>query len=104
MRDRVSIQSIGIAEDVFGKQIETWTELDVRSCAIEQMNGRELFSAEGEQQISSYRIRFRYESGLLNTKYRLVDNRRSPADIFDIEDVINPRNMDRELIAMCKRR
>ena len=104
LRDMMTIESISVTEDLFGKKVDTWSTVAVRSCSIEQLNGREFYGAEGEQNIDSFRIRFRYEKGLLNTKLRLVDNRRSPADIYDIEDIINPRNLDRELICMCKRR
>lgn len=103
LRDRVSIQSLTVDEDAMGQPTGTWTTSVNRNCSIEPLNGSEYFTAEGEQQTQRVRIRFRYEKGLLNTKKRLVDNRESPQVIYDIEDVIDHRNLHRELICMCRR-
>lgn len=103
LKDRLSIQSLTVDEDAMGQPTGTWTTSAIRNCSIEPLNGREYFTAEGEQQTQRVRIRFRYESGLLTTKKRLVDNRESPQVVYDIEDVINHGNEHRELICMCRR-
>lgn len=103
LKDRVSIQAINSTDDIMGQPIQTWVETHKRNCSIEPLNGREYFSAEGEQQTQKVRVRFRYERGLLNTKKRLVDKRESPEVTYDIEDIIDPGNEHRELICICRR-
>jgi len=34
---------------------------------------------------------------------RVIDKRRSPQVVYDIESVQNPREKNRELVLMCKR-
>jgi len=101
LRDRVTIQQNTGSADGYGQPADTWAATATRSCSIEPLNGREYFAAQGENTAVSVRVRFRYESGLLATGKRLVDNRTSPATIYDIESIIDPGNEHRELIAMC---
>jgi SPP1 family predicted phage head-tail adaptor len=103
LRDKVSIQTRSTTADAFGGLVDTWTEDATRSCSIEPVNGKEYFAAQGEQTAASVRIRFRYEAGLLSPAKRLVDNRVSPAVIYDIvAPIIDPGNEHGELIAMCE--
>ena len=101
LKDRVSIQSRSTTKDAIGGEVETWTTTYTRDCSIEPVNGKEFYAAQTESADTSVRIRFRYQSGLLSTTKRLVDNRVSPQVIYDIESVIDPGNEHRELIAMC---
>lgn len=100
LRDRVTIQSPP-AGDSYGQQTGAWVTVKTRRCSIEPINGREYFSQAGEQGAQKVRVRFQFERGILKRKYRLVDNRESPQVIYDVEDVIDPGNEHRELIAMC---
>ena len=101
LRDKVVIESYTVTKDAIGGEVQSWSTYATRSCSIEPINGKEFFAAQGESKEVSVRIRFRYESDMLNTKRRLVDNRVSPNVIYDIESVIDPGNEHRELIAMC---
>lgn len=100
LRDRVTIQSPP-AGDSYGQQVGSWSNRVTRSCSIEPINGREYFAQVGESGEQRVRVRFRYERGLLQRNFRLVDNRTSPQTIYDVQDVIDPGNEHRELIAMC---
>ena len=104
LKDRLIIQSISSTKDVMGQNVETWTETETRNCSIEPVNGKEYFAAQGENIANNVRIRFRYESGLLSTTKRLVNDRVSPQVIYDIESIINPGNESRELICMVVER
>jgi len=91
LKDKVSIQTRSTTADDFGGVVDSWVEDATRSCSIEPVNGKEYFSAQGEQTAGSVRIKFRYEAGLLSPAKRLVDNRASPAVIYDIvAPVIDP--------------
>lgn len=100
LKDKVTIQTPP-AGDGYGHQSGAWTDLKKRSCSIEPLNGREYFAQDGEHGEQKVRVRFRYEKNTLKRNYRLVDYRESPAVVYDIEDVIDPGNEHRELIAMC---
>lgn len=104
LRDRVAIQKQSTTQGPYGGKVETWTKIKSRRCRIQPINGTEYFSSQGERNHATVRIRFRYETGLLKTAYRLVDQRVSPNRIFDIESIIDPNNEHRELICMCRER
>lgn len=103
LRDRVTIQSPPAA-NAYGQKSGSWSDVASRNCSIEPINGREYFAQDGEHGDLTVRIRFRYESNLIPTGYRLVNYRVSPAVIYDVENVINPGNEDRELIVMARQR
>ena len=100
LKDKVSIESPPTG-DGYTQPVGTWSEVAVRRCSIEPMNGREYWAQSGERSNEKVIVRFRYESGLLNHEYRLVDNRVSPQVIYDIESIVNPGNENRELICTC---
>ena len=102
LRDRVTIENFTVTKDAIGGEVRTWATHKTRNCSIEPLNGKEFFAAQSESTEVEVKIRFRYESGLLNAKYRIVDNRMSPQVIYDIESIIDPSNRHQELIAMCK--
>lgn len=103
LRHTVIIQRPSGTEDALGQPDGNWVTLNTRRCGIEPLNGREFFAAQGENTSTTTRIRFRYEAGILKAGYRLVDNATSPATVYDIEgEPINPNNLNRELICMCK--
>ena len=99
LKDQVYIQTQDTTPDAFGGLPDTWTTQNTRRCSIEPVNGKEYFSAQGENTQSSVRIRFRYESGLLSEAMKLVNTQ--DAIEYDIESIIDPGNEHKELICMC---
>lgn len=100
LKDRVTIKGEP-AQDSYGQRTGAETIIAIRSCGIEPLNGREYYSADGEHGEQKVNVRFRFEPNLLKRGYSLHDYRVSPAVIYDIEDIINPRNESRELICKC---
>ena len=100
LRDKVTILGER-AKDSYGQRTGAQSEIETRRCSIEPVNGKEYFEGDGEHGQQKVRVRFRYEKNMLKRNYSLQDNRTSPATLYDIEDVINPGNENRELICMC---
>lgn len=107
LRDKVFIQKKTTTEGEYGDLVDTYVFVlspASRRCDIQPLNGREYFASRAEVNSLDYRIRFRYEAGILENGYRLLDTRVSPNRVFDIESVINESNKNVELICMCKER
>ena len=100
LRDKVSIYGER-TKDSYGQRTGARTLLKTRRCSIEPINGKEYFAGDGEHGEQRVRVRFRYEAGLLVRGYELIDSRASPAVTYDIQDIIDPGNEHRELIAVC---
>lgn len=100
LKDRVTIKGEP-AQDSYGHRTGAEAIIAIRPCAIEPLNGREYHAANGEHGEQKVNVRFRFEPNLLKRGRSLFDNRTSPQTIYDIEDVINPRNENRELICKC---
>lgn len=67
--------------------------------------GREFYAQSGEHSRQPTRIRIRYDSTVATLKPfdRAVDSSVSPAVVYDIDSIQNPREGDRELVLMCER-
>lgn len=84
-----------------GELTNSWSEFASRMVSIEPLNGREYFSASGENSEITTRFRARYdaEMGAVRPFDRITHN----AAVYDILSVINPDERGRELIFMTKR-
>ena len=102
LKDRVTIQAPPV-KNSRGQLVGTWTDIATRRCAIEPLNGREYWSQLGEQVNAVVMFRFRFEVNLIQYSYRLVDYRDSPAVIYNVIEIINDRNRNRELIVKAQR-
>lgn len=100
LRDKVTIKGEK-AKDSYGQRTGARSDIATRSCSIEPVNGREYYAGDGEHGDQKVRVRFRYEANILKRNYELWDSRTSPMTVYDVEDVINPGNENRELICMC---
>ena len=104
LRDRVTIQERTTEQNSYGEELFQWSTVKSVPCSIEPLNGREYFAARAENDDVKHRVRFRYEPNMIKVGYRLLDERISPNRVLDIESVINPRNLNHELICMCRER
>lgn len=102
LKDKVTIEAPPTA-DSRGQLVGSWSTVATRRCAIEPLNGREYWSRLGEQVNAIVMIRFRFELNLIQYSYRLVDYRDSPAVIYEVIEIINDRNRNRELIVKAQR-
>lgn len=101
LRDKVTIYGRRAA-DSYGQESGARTALNSRSCDILPRMGKEVSDASGEHVITFVDIRFRYEENLVKSEYELIDYRTSPATVYDVQDVTNVKNRNRELVARCK--
>ena len=105
LRHKVTLERKGTTKNQFGEIVDTWTSIAVRRCSIEPLMGKEFFANDNEYSRLTTRIRIRHDSTVktLRPYDRLVDNSESPAVIYDIESIQNPRERDIELVLMCER-
>ena len=101
LRHKITIERQSATEDAHGERIDTWATLAIRWASVEPLNGKEFFASSGEQSQITTRIRLRYDSTLsdLAPPDRISFN----SVIYNIESVINPNELNKDLILMCKR-
>lgn len=104
LKRRLYAQRQTTTQDAAGQPEDTWEALFDRKFSIEPLNGREYLTRSGENSDITVRLRCRYDSSTkkLKPSDRLVDTSVSPVAYYDIESVINPTNLNRELVLMCK--
>ena len=105
LRKKVTFETRGTTKSNTGEPVNTWTDIATRSASIEPLMGKEFYSDSGEHSRHDTRIRVRWDNALDGLKPfdRVIDKRRSPQVVYDIESVQNPREKNRELVLMCKR-
>lgn len=105
LRHQVVIQRQSTTPDAVGQLADSWSDVATRFCSLEPLNGREYFQASGEHSEVNTRIRFRYDPTTATIKPydRIVDRSSSPEVRYDVEEVINPHQRNRELVLMCRR-
>ena len=98
LRHRVEIQKPGIQAD-FGGHTQGWDRVMSVRAAIQPLNGKEYHVARGEASQITARIRLRDCAGLsgMTPEWRVVFGERC----FDIQSVIRPGELRREIVLMC---
>lgn len=104
LKDRLMIQVATESSGDWGGIERVWVNHTSRPCEIRPLRGAEFFRAGGENVEVLYEIRFRYERGLFDEAARLVDTRRSPSRIFDIEAIVNTGNWNSEFVVTAVER
>lgn len=99
LRDKITLQAPTHSTDTAGGPTITYTDLAVRKASIEPLNGSELFTAQQFHSEVRLRVRTRFDSvtKTLTPRHRVVYDSRN----FDIIDVINPQNRNKEIVLMC---
>ena len=97
LRQRVTLQQRGNAEDELGQQVLTWSDIARVHASIEQLSGRELMTASAERAENTARITIRYMAGVVE-KMRLLHG----AVVYEITSVSDIDGRRRELQIMCK--
>lgn len=105
LRHKVTLERKGSARDSRGEVVDTWTAVATRRCSIEPLMGKEFYANDNEYSRMPTRIRLRHDSIVktLRPFDRAVDYSESPAVVYDIDSVQNPRERDIELVLMCER-
>lgn len=86
---RITIQQRGTAQDEFGAQVNTWTEIGSLWASIEPLNGRELIAAQAVQSEISHRITIRYQPQFSNPKHVATMRIMYKDRIFNIYAAMN---------------
>jgi head-tail adaptor len=105
LRHKVTLEAQSSTKNEYGEFVDSWSTIAVRRCSIEPLMGKEFYEQSGEHARMPTRIRIRHDDAVANLKPydRAVDYSVSPAIVYDIESVQNPRERDRELVLMCQR-
>jgi len=99
MRHRVVLQQPNPTVDTFGQPVKGWSTVATVWASVEPLNGREYFTAQQINAETTVRIRLRYGSELAS----LSQDWRATFDgkIYDILSIIQPREINQEIILMC---
>jgi SPP1 family predicted phage head-tail adaptor len=84
LRHRIKFQSLTLAIDDTGGQVETWADFAEVWASIEPKLDRERYFAQRNEPLYSHKIRLRYLAGLKASMRILFDGR-----IFEVKGVIN---------------
>ena len=98
---RVTIQKASITKQDTGAELQTWADVVKRWVGIQPLQGRTLYAAQQAASEVTVNIRMLYDgfSKTLNPReYRIVRN----GVIYDILNIINDADENRELVFMCK--
>lgn len=96
LRHSITIQQQSTTQDSYGQQVETWTNVATVWASVEPLRGKEYFESKQEKAEVTTKITMRYRDGIL-PKMRVVFGSKT----YDIQDVINLEERDRELHLMC---
>lgn len=100
LRHRVDIQTRSASQDSLGEQVHTWSAVATSVPArVEQLSGKELFSAQQINPQLSHKVSMRYYSGL-DPKHRLLWEGR----YLDILSIANPDARREEHQLLCLER
>lgn len=96
---RVTIQTRSSDEDAAGIPKNEWTDGVTRWAALEALSGTEPFTNQGENNLIKWRVRMRYEKGLLTEANRLKFTDLNGTDhLIDVEAVLNPLESNEEYL------
>ena len=94
LRYRITIQQQSAAQNGFGEPVRTWTDVATLWADIQPLTGKELFSAQANQNPVTSKIITRYRTGILPSMRILQGGTE-----YNIEAVL-PQN-GRELHLLC---
>lgn len=96
-RHRITLQARTITRSATGMEVITWTDLATVWGSVEDLRGREFFTAQKENSEVTTRIRIRYRAGL-RPDMRAVFGSRA----FDVLAVLDTTGRFREIELMCR--
>lgn len=108
LRHRVIIErEVDNGPDDVGERMISYEKVAEVWASVEPLRGREFVETRQEQHQRDTRVRMRRQKGMIITPdcMRLVwVDEMDKRHIYDIQDVINVNNRDREWRIMCKER
>lgn len=97
LRHKITIQRATETQSAAGALSTTWATFATVWSEIEPITGREFFAQKIIQGEITHKITIRYLSGVV-PKMRIIYGSRT----FDIEQVMNVRERNKEMALMCK--
>jgi SPP1 family predicted phage head-tail adaptor len=96
LRSEVTIQALIGTQDSTGQETQTWNIVATIRASIEPLTGREVVTAQQVYGSVNVKIRARYYPGI-TPKMRATCG----THVYDIQDVINVAERNREMLLMC---
>ena len=97
LRHRITLQSSTAMQDAYGQPVKTWTDTATVYAGVEPIGGREQYRAQAERAELTHLVVMRWLPNVEPIN-RVVFGTR----IFDVENVINNHERDRELHLLCR--
>ena len=99
LKHKITIQSATETQDAYGEPVQTWATYAIRDAEIIPTAGNEYFVSQQVYSSQPVQFRLRYD----NTVRQITPKMRISFDskVFDIESVINFREMNRDIDLMC---
>lgn len=101
LRHRIEIQTLSVAQDGYGEEVETWTTgATVWGKMLPSLRAtREAFAAQSEQRSArtSMECHLRFRTGLSAKTTRLGWQGK----VYEVEAVMDPDGRRRELLLLC---
>lgn len=98
LRDRVAIQRRTMSVDAAGGAVESWSTSATRWARIEPQGGSEAVNADRVLPSVTHRVTFRWESGLVLPRDRIVFGTRT----LNVEAVTATDERHLEIVCMCR--
>ena len=103
LRHRITIEKTTETRDSVGGVVDSWTDHITTRASIEPLAGREFFQSHETQSETTHRIRMRWQAGITpKMRVKYDDLKNNVTRYFDIESVINVKELNREIHLMCK--
>lgn len=98
LKHKIDIEVEATTQNSYGEPTQIWSSfLSGIFVSIEPLSGREFFAADMVQSEITHKVKMRYISGIL-PKMRIKYGSR----YFYIESVINVKEINKELLLMCR--
>lgn len=98
LRDVVTIQAPGTAQDDIGEPIAAWVDVATVRASVRDLTGRELMAAQAAQSLVTTNITIRFRADVLPAMRVLRGG-----EVFDIQTVMNPSGKRDWTVLMCVR-
>lgn len=96
-RHKITIKQRNSTKNLYGEPIDTWTSVAAVWAGAEPLIGKEYYDAKQNQSDVEIKFRMHYFSGV-DAGMRVEYNGKE----YDILSVIDYKELNRELILMCK--
>ena len=99
LKHKVTIQTPTETQDAYGEPVQTWGTYAIRDAEVIPVSGNEYYVSQQvySEKAVTFRLRYDNTARQITTKMRVSYDSRT----FDIESVINFRELNRDIDLMC---